>query len=249
VRCLLDGESHVGDGCAGHPADVQPPAEFAVGDPAPARGDEAAEHDGEAGARAEAGDLAELQTVPCQEPGEFRGLDEHVPVVDVGVDDAGQRPVLHQLDRNQPASRCAVDGVEQVEATGLEHPRRLADHPVRIGHVLQHVTAVREVVSGIRDGQLLTGPDPVVDAQSTAGRVGAGGLDRRRRRVDSGHPAAQGGELFGEEPAAAANVECPQPARRDAPLPGEHVTEVGEPAGGDSVQEAQRAALVPPGSA
>ena len=52
---------------------------------------------------------------------------------------------------------------------------------------------------------------------------------------------------LGEKPAATADVQHLQPGKLSTVLPGEHVTEVGEPARRDAaVQRVQRARFVPP---
>jgi hypothetical protein len=185
--------------------------------------------------------------VAFQDGGQLAGRDEHVPVVERHIGEPGQPPLLRCLDREQLARAGAVNGVEQVQPAGLEHPGRLTDHAVHVRYVLEHITAARHGEGCVRHRQLLADPDPVVDAQAPPGRVGARRADRRRRRVDPGHPAAQGRELLGQEPAAAADVQHPQSGRSGTELPGEHVTEIGEPARRDAaVQHVQRARLIPP---
>jgi hypothetical protein len=149
--------------------------------------------------------------VAFQDGGQLGGRDEHVPVVERHIGEPGQPPLLHRLDREQLAGAGAVDGVEQVQAAGLEHPGRLADHAVHVRYVLKHITAARHAEGSVRHRQLLADPDSVVDVQAPPGPVGARRADRRWRRVDPGHPAAQGRELLGQEPAAAADVQHPQP--------------------------------------
>ena len=74
-----------------------------------------------------------------------------------------------------PTSRL----VEEVQPARPEHPRRLGDDPVEVAHVLEYVAARHEIERGIRERELLTGADEVLDAETALPRVGTGRLDRR----------------------------------------------------------------------
>jgi hypothetical protein len=85
--------------------------------------------------------------------------------------------------------------------------RGLADDRVQVGHVLEHVAAVSQVELAVCCGQPLAGSDPIVNIETGGGGVAPGRLDRHLGWIHPDHPASETRELFGHEPAPAADVE------------------------------------------
>jgi hypothetical protein len=174
-------------------------------------------------------------------------LDEPTPVMQVGVEDARWLPVLHQLDGDQFAQPRAVDGVEEVDASRFEGTGSLRYDAIEIVDVLQDVTAVREVETGIIHRQRFPGAHPIVDLETRPVSVCAGRLKRRRGWVDARDPAPEPGKLLCQESSTTANIERGHATWVDLQARGQHVPEVAESARVEAgEQHRQRLRLIPP---
>ncbi len=155
-------------------------------------------------------------------------------------------PVLGELDHDEPAERGAVDRVVQVDPAWFQDARGLTQDGRDIADMLEHVSAAGDVGRGVRERQLLTASQPVVDREASSLRMSARGLQRRRRRVNADDVRAEPGQFLGEQPPAAADVRQRLPGGIDAGPP-EHLLQVAQPhrvqRGAD---HAQRLVISPP---
>jgi hypothetical protein len=150
-------------------------------------------------------------------PAEFGWGDELIPVMQSRGHPGGSSPFLGQLDHDELAETGSVDCVEQVQATGLEDPGRLADDGMEVGHVLEYVHAVDGIRAGVAGGQVLPGADPVVNGQAAGGGMRLRGGDRGGRGINADHRGAEPGDLLGHQAPAAADVNHDLPGRIHAP--------------------------------
>src|SRR2546428_140406 len=97
----------------------------------------------------------------------------------VGRSDGCQPPLLHQLDNNKLAERCAIDGVVKKDATSPQHARDVAYHGVPGSNVLQHIAAIDNVERLVFERQVVAVSRAIIEYQSLLSRMTPRCVERR----------------------------------------------------------------------
>ena len=125
---------------------------------------------------------------------------------------------------------------------GFDQASAGGDHRAGVGNVLKHLHAGDHIeLPGVFSGEILGGALLVIDIQSGFQQVQPGNLQRCRTHIDAGYRGALGGHRFGEDAAAATDIDH-APAL-DAPT---QAVDVIEPQRVDVVQWLEFAVCIPP---
>jgi hypothetical protein len=131
----------------------------------------------QAGVWPHAGEVAAFDSVALHEPLELAGTDELFEGVEIRRQRAGGRPVLEQLDDDEPAQFGAIDGLVEVDAAGLEYAGGGGDGAVQVMQMLEGVDAKDDIEVAVREGKVLGGRYQIVDGEACGRGVLARDVD------------------------------------------------------------------------
>src|SRR5947209_11594544 len=94
------------------------------------------------------------------------GLDELVPVVEVGRRAPRPFPLLKDADDSDPAPQRSIDGVVKKNAATLQHTGYFSDHLAGILDVLEDVAADDDIMRFGGEGQPLARSREIADGES-----------------------------------------------------------------------------------
>ena len=146
----------------------------------------------------------------------------------------------------------AVQGGRDERAARRDEPRHGGEEQRRVMRVLRHFERQHGIEALAACGQILGRRLAVIDGKPGFAGMRAGDGERRRVGVDPRHGEAEPRHRLGDEPAAAANVQEPEPGERREraglarEMADQPIADEAEPHRVEPVQRPELARLVPP---
>src|SRR5665213_2338656 len=154
----------------------------------------------------DAADIAQLQSVRAGQPRQLGGTYQARVLVRAARDQIEQ--VLRADDREQKRAQIAVDGGDHQFAARTQQRADRGQQQRRTRHVLDELHAGDQIErTGAACSQLFGGTPAIVDLQLILVCVQLRDLYHGRRQVDAAHLRAMARQRFGQQAAAAADVQ------------------------------------------